>query len=66
MFRRTSGAIGTGDHLMHFKNRMHLNRRRKNGNPKKIDVVSTKLNRDAPIPIPVNPNSNSLLGIDWN
>jgi len=43
MFRKAPGTIGTDDHLMRFKNRMHLNRRRKNGNPKKIHIDSTKL-----------------------
>ncbi len=43
MFRRAAGSIGTDHHLMSVKIRMHLKSRRKNANPKKINVNSTKI-----------------------
>ncbi|CAF4230155.1 unnamed protein product [Rotaria magnacalcarata] len=46
MFRRAAGAIGTDHHLMRVKIRMHLKSRRKNVNPKKMNVDSTKLKDD--------------------
>ena len=44
--RRAAGAIGTDHHLMRVKVRLHLQERRKNVNPKSVNVDSTKLKDD--------------------
>ena len=44
--RRAAGAKGTDHYLMRVRVRLHLQRRRKNVNPKSVNVDSTKLKDD--------------------